>query len=117
LDIVNVFRGIAINHQRLACFPFHHASHLVTQIIRDGYPATVKSQFEVHGVVIGLREAALGDYHRPTLIMLLAVLLLHAQLVVNDRTHKLLGSELHSLLLSRGCKRQLYALRRKLQNR
>jgi predicted permease len=45
----------------------------VAQIIRDGYPAAAKSQFEVHGVVVGIREAALGDYRRPMLILLLAV--------------------------------------------
>jgi predicted permease len=45
----------------------------VAQIIRDGYPAAVKSQFEVHGVVMGLREGALGDYRRPIFIMLLSV--------------------------------------------
>jgi len=45
----------------------------VAQIIREGYPAAVKSQFEVHGVVMGLREDALGDYRRPILIMLLSV--------------------------------------------
>jgi predicted permease len=45
----------------------------VAQIIREGYPAAVKSQFEVHGVVMGLREDALGDYRRPIFIMLLSV--------------------------------------------
>jgi predicted permease len=68
----------------------------VAQIIRDGYPATVKSQFEVHGVVIGLREAALGDYHRPMLVMLLAVVFVLLIAIAN----------VANLLLTKGASRQ-----------
>jgi predicted permease len=45
----------------------------VAQIIREGYPAAVRSQFDVHGVILGLREDALGDYRRPIIILLLSV--------------------------------------------
>jgi predicted permease len=68
----------------------------VAQIIREGYPAAVKSQFEVHGVVIGLREAALGDYHRPMLIMLLAVVFVLLIAIAN----------VANLLLTKGASRQ-----------
>jgi predicted permease len=68
----------------------------VAQIIRDGYPATMKSQFEVHGVVVGLREAALGDYHRPMLIMLLAVVFVLLIAIAN----------VANLLLTKGASRQ-----------
>jgi len=68
----------------------------VAQIIRDGYPATVRSQFEVHGVVVGLREAALGDYHRPMLIMLLAVVFVLLIAIAN----------VANLLLTKGASRQ-----------
>jgi len=45
----------------------------VAQIIREGYPAAVRSQFDVHGIILGLREDALGDYRRPIIILLLSV--------------------------------------------
>jgi putative ABC transport system permease protein len=45
----------------------------VAQIIREGYPAAVRSQFDVHGVILGLREDALEDYRRPIIILLLSV--------------------------------------------
>lgn len=68
----------------------------VAQIIRDGYPAAVKSQFEVHGVVVGIREAALGDYRRPILIMLLAVVFVLLISIAN----------VANLLLTKGTSRQ-----------
>ncbi len=68
----------------------------VAQIIRDGYPAAVKSQFEVHGVVVGIREAALGDYRRPILIMLLAVVFVLLIAIAN----------VANLLLTKGTSRQ-----------
>jgi hypothetical protein len=68
----------------------------VAQIIRDGYPAAVKSQFEVHGVIMGLREAALGNYRRPMLIMLLAVVFILLIAIVN----------VANLLLTKGTSRQ-----------
>ena len=68
----------------------------VAQIIRDGYPAGVKSQFEVHGVVMGLREAVLGDYRRPMLIMLLAVVCVLLIAIAN----------VANLLLTKGTSRQ-----------
>jgi predicted permease len=68
----------------------------VAQIIRDGYPPAVKSQFEVHGVIIGLREAALGDYRRPMLIMLLAVVFVLLIAIAN----------VANLLLTKGTSRQ-----------
>ena len=68
----------------------------VAQIIRDGYPAAVKSQFEVHGVIMGLREAALGDYRRPMLIMLLAIVFVLLIAIANVAT----------LLLTKGTSRQ-----------
>jgi predicted permease len=68
----------------------------VAQIIRDGYPAAVKSQFEVHGVVTGLRESALGDYRRPILIMLLSVVFVLLIAITN----------VANLLLTKGTSRQ-----------
>jgi putative ABC transport system permease protein len=68
----------------------------VAQIIREGYPAAVKSQFEVHGVIVGLREAALGDYRRPMLIMLLAVVFVLLIAIAN----------VANLLLTKGTSRQ-----------
>ena len=68
----------------------------VAQIIRDGYPAAVKSQFEVHGVIIGLREDALGDYRRPILIMLLSVVFVLLIAITN----------VANLLLTKGTSRQ-----------
>ena len=68
----------------------------VAQIIRDGYPAAVKSQFEVHGVVMGLREAALGDYRRPMLMMVLAVVFILLIAIAN----------VANLLLTKGTSRQ-----------
>jgi predicted permease len=68
----------------------------VAQIIRDGYPAAVKSQFEVHGVIIGLREDALGDYRRPILIMLLSVVFVLLIGITN----------VANLLLTKGISRQ-----------
>jgi len=68
----------------------------VAQIIRDGYPASVKSQFEVHGVVMGLREGALGDYRRPILIMLLSVVFVLLIAITN----------VANLLLTKGSSRQ-----------
>jgi putative ABC transport system permease protein len=68
----------------------------VAQIIRDAYPAAVKSQFEVHGVVMGLREDALGDYRRPILIMLLAVVFVLLIAITN----------VANLLLTKGTSRQ-----------
>jgi putative ABC transport system permease protein len=68
----------------------------VAQITRDGYPAAVKSQFEVHGVVIGLREGALGDYRRPILIMLLSVVFVLLIAITN----------VANLLLTKGTNRQ-----------
>ena len=68
----------------------------VAQIIRDGYPAAVKSQFDVHSVVVGLREGALGDYHRPIFIMLLSVVLVLLIAMTN----------VANLLLTKGTSRQ-----------
>jgi putative ABC transport system permease protein len=68
----------------------------VAQIIREGYSAAVKSQFEVHGVVMGLREAALGDYRSPMLIMLLAVVFVLLIAIAN----------VANLLLTKGTSRQ-----------
>ena len=68
----------------------------VAQIIRDGYPASVKSQFEVHGVVSGLRDSALGDYRRPILIMLLSVVCVLLIAITN----------IANLLLTKGSSRQ-----------
>jgi putative ABC transport system permease protein len=68
----------------------------VAQIIRDGYPAAVKSQFEVHGAVTGLREDALGDYRRPILIMLLSVVFVLLIAITN----------VANLLLTKGSSRQ-----------
>jgi predicted permease len=68
----------------------------VAQIIRDGYPAAVRSQFEVHGVVVGIREAALGDYRRPILIMLVAVVFVLLIAIAN----------VANLLLTKGTSRQ-----------
>ena len=71
-------------------------SERVAQIIRDGYPASVKSQFEVHGVVSGLRDSALGDYRRPILIMLLSVVCVLLIAITN----------IANLLLTKGSSRQ-----------
>ena len=68
----------------------------VAQIIREGYPAAVKSQFEVHGVVMGLREDALGDYRRPIFIMLLSVVFVLLIAITN----------VANLLLTKGTSRQ-----------
>jgi predicted permease len=68
----------------------------VAQIIREGYPAAVKSQFEVHGVVLGLREDALGDYRRPIFIMLLSVVFVLLIAMTN----------VANLLLTKGTSRQ-----------
>ena len=68
----------------------------VAQVIREGYPAAVKSQFEVHGVVLGLREDALGDYRRPIFIMLLSVVFVLLIAMTN----------VANLLLTKGTSRQ-----------
>jgi predicted permease len=68
----------------------------VAQIIREEYPAAVKSQFEVHGVVMGLREDALGDYRRPIFIMLLSVVFVLLIAITN----------VANLLLTKGTSRQ-----------
>jgi predicted permease len=68
----------------------------VAQIIREGYPAAAKSQFEVHGVVMGLREDALGDYRRPIFIMLLSVVFVLLIAITN----------VANLLLTKGTSRQ-----------
>jgi len=68
----------------------------VAQIIREGYPAAVKAQFEAHGVIMGLRESALGDYRRPMLIMLLAVVFILLIAIAN----------VANLLLTKGTSRQ-----------
>ena len=68
----------------------------VAQIIREGYPPAVKSQFEVHGIVMGLREDALGDYGRPIFIMLLSVVFVLLIAITN----------VANLLLTKGTSRQ-----------
>jgi len=68
----------------------------VAQIVREGYPAAVKSQFEVHGAIVGIGEAALGDYRHPILIMQLAVVLVLLIAIAN----------VANLLLTKGTSRQ-----------
>lgn len=68
----------------------------VAQMIRDQYPADVKNQFEMHGVVVGLRESALGNYRAPLLIMMLTVIFVLLIAIAN----------VANLLLAKGTARQ-----------
>ncbi len=68
----------------------------VAQIIKDGYPAEVKGQFDMQATAIPLREAALGDFSKPMLIMMLAVLFVLLIAIAN----------VANLLLAKGSSRQ-----------
>jgi predicted permease len=68
----------------------------VAQIIREGYPTEVKTQFEMHGAVLPLAQFALGDYRRPMLIMMVAVIFVLLIALAN----------VANLLLAKGSSRQ-----------
>ena len=68
----------------------------VAESIRGQYPVDVRNQFEMHGVVMGLRESALGNYQRPLVIMMFAVVFVLLIAIAN----------VANLLLAKGTARQ-----------
>ncbi|HET9696719.1 MAG TPA: ABC transporter permease [Terriglobales bacterium] len=68
----------------------------VMAIIRDGYPAESKGQYDTQPVVMTMRDSALGDYREPLLIMMVAVVLVLLIAIAN----------VANLLLARGSGRQ-----------
>jgi predicted permease len=69
---------------------------VVTSIIHEGYPADLKADFDTHGVVVTLRDSALGTYRQPLVIMMVAVVLVLLISIAN----------VANLLLAKGSSRQ-----------